>query len=110
MLTMTPKAAEAVKVLVDGSPFEDEAGLRIAPGEPTPQGTPLNLSIAPAPEPADQTVETDGATLFVEPAAAEALDEMVLDARIEQEQVQFMLKDAVGIDTTQSENGAGPAA
>jgi len=94
MLTMTPQAAEAVKKLVDDSPLDaDEGGLRISPGDPTPEGTPLNLTITAEPEPEDQTVEADGATLYVEPQAAEALDEMVLDARIEQQQVQFMLKE-----------------
>jgi iron-sulfur cluster assembly protein len=109
MLTMTPQAAEAVKLLIDDSPLDDEAGLRIAPGEPTPAGTPLSLTLVEAPEAADQTVETDGATLFLEPAAAEALDAMVLDARVEKEGVQFMLKDAdPGADV--SSNGNSPRA
>ena len=94
MLTMTPQAAEAVKKLVEDSPFDEaDGGLRIAPGEPTPQGTPLNLTLTADPEPEDRTVETDGATLYVEPQAAKALDQMVLDARIEQQEVQFMLKE-----------------
>lgn len=109
MLTMTPQAAEAVRLLIDDSPLDEEAGLRIAPGEPTPQGTPLSLTLVEQPEEADQTVEADGASLFIEPAAAEALDAMVLDARIEKEGVQFMLKDAEpGAEI--SPNGSSPTA
>jgi iron-sulfur cluster assembly protein len=107
MLTMTPKAAEAVRVLIDDSALDEGGGLRIAPGEPTPQGTPLSLTLVPEPEETDETVESDGASVFVEPQAAEALDAMVLDARIEQEGVQFMLKEASpGLNGTP--NGSSP--
>jgi iron-sulfur cluster assembly protein len=109
MLTMTPQAAEAVRLLIDDSPLDEEAGLRIAPGEPTPQGTPLSLSLVPEPEASDETVERDGATIFLEPQAAEALDAMVLDARVEEEGVQFMLKDAEP-GSNPSPNGTNPAA
>jgi iron-sulfur cluster assembly protein len=94
MLTMTDNAAEAVRQLSAGSGLEPEPGLRIAPGEPTTTGTPLELSLAPGPETNDQTVETGGATVYVEEELAAFLDDKVLDASVEDWRVRFRLGDA----------------
>jgi hypothetical protein len=54
MLTLTPTAADAVRALVAGAPVdEDTGGIRISSGEQTPHGTPLELALVDAPEPAD---------------------------------------------------------
>jgi iron-sulfur cluster assembly protein len=75
MLHMTDNAAEAVRQLSVDSGMEPEPGLRIAPGEPTSTGTPLELSLAPGPETNDQTVEEGGATVYVEEELAQFLDD-----------------------------------
>lgn len=83
MLTLTPDAAEAVRQLVSGSPVESGGGIRIAPGDPTPTGTPLQVTVAAEPEATDQTIEDGGARVFVDPDAADALDDRVLDAAVD---------------------------
>jgi iron-sulfur cluster assembly protein len=93
VLTLTPSAAEAVRQLADGSGLEPDPGLRISPGEPTPQGTPLQLDLTAGPDANDETVEEDGATVYVESRVAEFLDDKVLDATIETGGVRFTIAD-----------------
>jgi iron-sulfur cluster assembly protein len=94
VLTMTPTAAEAIRQIASRSGLEPDPGLRISPGPPTAEGTPLQLGLAGQPEPTDQTVESAGARVYVEAPVAEALDDKVLDAAVEGDQVRFALYDA----------------
>jgi Fe-S cluster assembly iron-binding protein IscA len=95
MLTITDNAAEAVRAISEGSGLAPDPGLRISVGEPTPQGTPLEISIAPGAEATDETVEEHGARVYLEDAVAPALDDKVLDAEMEGEQVRFALREAL---------------
>jgi iron-sulfur cluster assembly protein len=108
MLTLTPNAEQAVRQIVANSPVTDETGgLRIAPGEPTPEGVPLELTIVGAPEPDDKDAGTPEAHVYLEPTAAEALEDKVLDAEVDGNNIGFAL-----IDTSEpppSENGNGPS-
>src|ERR1041385_8438271 len=95
MLTLTPNAEEAVRKLVADSPIsEEEGGLRIAPGQPTPEGVPLELSIVGSPEPDDQDAGAPDAHVYLEPTAAEALEDKVLDAEIVGDTIGFTPTDA----------------
>ena len=77
MLTLTPNAEQAVRKLVADSPISEmEGGLRIAPGQPTPEGVPLELSIVGSPEPDDKDAGAPDAHVYLEPTAAEALDDL----------------------------------
>ena len=91
MLTMTENAAEAVKAIAEGSGLEPEPGLRIAPGAPTPEGTPLEIGLAGEAQPQDETVEAGGARIYLDPPAAEVLDDKILDASIDGGQVHFSI-------------------
>jgi len=95
MLTLTPNASDAIRQLTEQIPTEDAtAGMRIAPGEaPGGEGTALELSLVEAPEQADQTVQEAGATVYLEPAAAQLLDDKVLDAEVRDEGVAFQVLD-----------------
>ena len=104
MLTITDNAAEAVRQITAGSGLEPEPGLRITAGPPTPQGTPLELSLAAEPGPTDQTVEEGGAHVYLEEPVAVALDDKVLDVEIEGEEVRFAIHDVEPGST----NGTGP--
>jgi Fe-S cluster assembly iron-binding protein IscA len=107
MLTLTPNAEQAVRQLVANSPIsEEEGGLRIAPGQPTPEGVPLELSIVGSPEPQDQDAGAPDAHVYLEPTAAQALDDKVLDAEVEGNNIGFALLDAS--PPPPSDNGAGP--
>lgn len=94
MLTITDNAAEAVRLISEGSGLEPEPGLRISAGSPTAEGTPLEISIAPGAETTDQTVEEQGARVYLEQVVAPVLDDKVLDAEIEGDQVRFALRES----------------
>jgi iron-sulfur cluster assembly protein len=94
VLTMTDTAAEAVRAISAGSGLEPDPGLRISAGPPTPEGTPLEIGLAAEAEPNDATVEEGGARIYLEELVAPALDDKVLDAAFEGDQVRFALRDA----------------
>ena len=108
MLTITDTAAEAVRQISEGSGLEPDPGLRISAGPPTPQGTPLEISITAGAEANDQTVEEGGARVYLEELVAPALDDKVLDAEIEGDQVSFALRDAEPDLGSSSANGNQP--
>ena len=87
MLALTENVTEIVKQLEQEVPAI--SGLRIA-AEPDGQ----SLSVSPADQAAhgDQVVEQDGATVYVEEAAAQMLDAMVLDGGVDEDgNIQFAL-------------------
>jgi iron-sulfur cluster assembly protein len=93
VLTLTPRAAEVVRSLVEHSPAPDSGGLRIAAGEATGEGVPLELSLVEEPQALDETVEQEGATVYLDPNAAELLDDKLLDAQVAEDHVTFVLRD-----------------
>jgi Fe-S cluster assembly iron-binding protein IscA len=112
VLTLTPTAAEVVRHLVEESPSPDSGGLRIAAGEVTGEGVPLELSLVVEPQDADETIEQEGATVYLDPNAAELLDDKLLDAQVAEDRVTFVLReDEPGPEddlTRLSRNGSGP--
>jgi iron-sulfur cluster assembly protein len=105
MLMLTPSAQEAVRQIVAGAPIDDETGgLRIAPGEPTEDGIPLEMTLVDVPEQGDQDAGSPDAHVYVDQRAAEVLDDKLLDAQLEDGSVGFALLDAPG-----GTNGHGPA-
>jgi Fe-S cluster assembly iron-binding protein IscA len=78
MLTITDHAAEAIRSLAADAELPDGGGLRIAAPDPD-QG--LELSLAGQPAADDVVLSGEGVTIFLEPVAAEALDDMVLDVQ-----------------------------
>jgi iron-sulfur cluster assembly protein len=93
VLTLTPTAAAAVRQLMASAraSAEPHAGVRLSSGVPGPAATPLRVALADEPEAADQTIEEEGATVFVEPSAAEFLDDKILDASVEADGVRFTI-------------------
>jgi iron-sulfur cluster assembly protein len=91
MLALTPTAAQAVETIVSRPGLPDSAGLRISTpptGENTsgPTGT-LQMGVVEAPQPDDKIVE--GSSLYLEQGTAQFLDDKVLDADVEGDQVRF---------------------
>lgn len=86
MLTLTDEAQTAVRTLTQDPQAPESAGLRITPGD---EG--LELTLVAEPLPGDALIDEGGARVFVEPQAAELLDEQILDAQIEDGQVSFFL-------------------
>lgn len=79
MLTLTETAAEAVKQIVARVPQVEEGGVRI---RDTGTSNGFELSVAPDPQPADTVLVQDGARVFLDEAAALALDQSILDAEL----------------------------
>ena len=92
MLTLTSTAAEVVRTLVDQSSTPDSGGLRIA-AEDGPQGVALELTLVGEPEALDETVEQSGATVYLDPEAAQLLDDKLLDAQVAEDHVTFVLRE-----------------
>ncbi|WP_116047970.1 HesB/IscA family protein [Amycolatopsis palatopharyngis] len=83
MLAMTDAAAEAISAL---TAQQESAGLRFAVQAEQEAGAQLALSVAPAPEEGDQVLGTEnGAKVFLEPQAADFLDDKVLDVQQDDE-------------------------
>lgn len=80
MLAITETAAQAINTLVASSDLPEGAGLRIA-SQADEQSEGLALSVAPAPADDDTVLQGGGANVFLEPTAAQVLDEMVLDVQ-----------------------------
>lgn len=95
MLALTENATQAVEAIVAGQQLPDGGGLRVsavAPPEDSASPDPdLRLSVVEGPEPGDEVVE--GAPVYVEPSTAEIVSDKILDARVSEEQVQFMLRE-----------------
>jgi iron-sulfur cluster assembly protein len=83
MLTLTDSAVTAIRNLTSQPELPDETGLRIMSQQ---QGGPaFQVTLAESPVDGDQVIETEGARVFLEPVAAEALDDKSLDAQVDDE-------------------------
>jgi iron-sulfur cluster assembly protein len=93
LLALTDNAVEAVKSIVSSSESE-ASGLRVVAERAGTQAN-FQLSVAPLPAEDDEVIEEQGARVFLEPEAASLLDDKVLDASIEQNQVAFTIADQI---------------
>jgi iron-sulfur cluster assembly protein len=95
LLAITETAATAIKSLTASQEQPDEAGVRIAARETADLDTPdsLRLSVVEGPAEDDQVVEEHGAHVFLAPHAASYLDDKLLDANIDGQQVRFAISD-----------------
>jgi len=93
MLALTESAADAIREIVTAPEVPEGAGLRIATQPGSEQAEVLEVMIAAMPAENDQVMDDDGARVFVEAAAAELLDDKLLDARVEGTRVGFTLSD-----------------
>ena len=92
MLTITDSAGSAIRNLTSQSELPADTGLRImkqGAGAPS-----FELALTEGPAADDQVVEEGGARVFLEPAAAGALEDMALDAQVnEQGDIAFRISD-----------------
>jgi Fe-S cluster assembly iron-binding protein IscA len=70
-----------IRELVASTNAAGGAGLRISPAE-EPAGA-FALSVAPGPEQDDQVVAIEDGEVFLDPSAAQALDDKTLDADVD---------------------------
>jgi iron-sulfur cluster assembly protein len=89
VLTLTENASTIVKDIAAQQGGSVSTGLRISSEDPA-QG--LMVTSAEQPLPGDQTVESDGAVVYLDPPASQQLDDQVLDASVDETgRVQFAL-------------------
>ena len=93
VLAISEDAATAIRGIVESEGVPEGAGLRITREESTdPEGnarTDLRLSVVTGPEEGDQVLEAE--RVFVDPGAADLLNDKLLDADYVGDDVQFSL-------------------
>ncbi len=88
MLTLTPAAVDAVRSAISSEDAPPGAGLRItarAEGDEVE----IDLALVEAPSDGDQVVEEGGARIYLDPAAADALAGIELDAHTHGDHFHF---------------------
>ncbi len=102
MLTITPAASAAIVELLRSPAVPDGAAVRLMRGEDEAGEAGIGIALVDQPSPADEVIETaSGVEVFVEPAAAELLDDQELDAEVDAERIAFSFH-------PQPLNGGGP--
>ena len=88
MLALTENAAEVIRRLTEAPTAE---GVRISadPAAAEDPAAALQVELAAAPQEQDQVMEAGGAQLFLEPTALRILEDKVLDAGVEGDEVHF---------------------
>lgn len=93
MLAISEDAAAAIRGIVESQGVPEGAGLRITREEATDAGgnkrTDLRLSVVPGPQEGDEVLEAE--RVFVDPGAADLLDDKLLDADYVDDDVRFSL-------------------
>ena len=95
LLALTDDAVEAVRNIVSSSDeLPETGGLRLVAERAGTQAN-LQLSVVALPAEDDEVIEEQGVRVFLEPEAAALLDDKVLDASMEQNQIEFTIADQV---------------
>jgi iron-sulfur cluster assembly protein len=92
VLTVTPRAADAINVIVSSSPVP-QGGLKISGAPEGDSQAAFQLSVVEGPAGTDSIVEEQGSRVFLEDSVAPQLDNAVLDAQVEGDQVRFSLQE-----------------
>ena len=94
MLTLTDNAAEVIRNLTAQPGLPDETGLRISTDAQgaNGDGAGFRLALSQGPDQGDEVIEARQARVFVQPDAAQVLDDKMLDAEVnEQGEVAFLV-------------------
>jgi len=91
VLTITPAAEEALDAVVSADGIPEDCGVRITRGLGADGQPALGLTVTQEPEAGDEVVEETKVPVYVSPDVAPMLDDMVLDAQIQGDQVAFEL-------------------
>ena len=90
MLVLTQNASAVIDTIVDQAQLPAEGGVRIAGGSNGSDS--LSIATSDGPQATDQVVEDGSARVFLEHAAAEMLDDKILDAQLDDKGgVQFLI-------------------
>jgi iron-sulfur cluster assembly protein len=93
MLALTDSAVQAVQEILSSSEETPETGgLRLVAERGGAQ-TNFQLSVVALPAEDDEVIEEQGARVFLDPEVASLLDDKILDASLEPNQVAFTIAD-----------------
>ncbi len=95
MLAITPTAVEAIQGLTSQPGVPEGAGLKLSERQ-SPEGTAIELSLVEGPAESDQVLQADNAHVFVSAPLAPLLDDKVLDAGVDGDQIAFRLIEQPG--------------
>jgi Fe-S cluster assembly iron-binding protein IscA len=102
MLNLTPAATAAISTLLQDPDLPEGAGLRLQRGIDTEGESAIGIAIVSEPEPDDELVSGPSEVeVFLAPDVADLLDDQVLDAEIQDQNVAFTIR-------PQSVNGRPP--
>jgi len=91
MLTLTDQAVTAIRNLTTRPGLPAQTGLRIAQGEADTGG--LALSLSDGPQAGDRVIDETDIQVFLQPEAADALEDKELDAQVSEDgEVSFLLQ------------------
>jgi iron-sulfur cluster assembly protein len=89
VLTLTDRAAETIRTLISQPGVPADTGLRMS--LPDGDAGALTLSLE-GPQPGDAVIEDAGAKVFVQPDAADILEDRELDGQLDEDgQASFIL-------------------
>ena len=91
MLTITQNAEQALDAVVAAENAPEGAGVRISQGVGADGRAAVGLAVAPAPEPGDAVVDDANVPVFLAAEVADLLDDKILDAQVEGDQIAFQL-------------------
>jgi iron-sulfur cluster assembly protein len=93
VLTITDNAEQALDAVVAAENAPEGAGVRISQGVGADGQPAVGLALAAAPEPGDAVVEDANVPVFVASEVADLLDDKILDAQVEGDQIAFQIGD-----------------
>jgi iron-sulfur cluster assembly protein len=100
MLAITKEAAAAVDGIVASRDSPDESGIRLSLAPAAQDGggaqAEIQMNLAPGPESGDEVL--DEAPVYLEPAAADALDDKLLDAEVHGDRVRFAVREKADLN------------
>jgi iron-sulfur cluster assembly protein len=91
VLTITEQAEEALDAVVAAENAPEGAGIRISQGMAADGQPAMGLALAVAPEPGDAVVEDTNVPVFLAPEVAGLLDDKILDAQVDGDQIAFRI-------------------
>jgi Fe-S cluster assembly iron-binding protein IscA len=96
MLAVSDSAAQAIGDILEQQQAPAGAGLRIGVVSQDGEGAQIGLGLVPGPQENDAIVEHNGAQVFVGEEVTEILDDKVLDAQSDGQQIAFTVRDQDG--------------
>jgi iron-sulfur cluster assembly protein len=91
LLTITENAEQALDAVAAAENAPEGAGVRISQGVGADGQPAVGLALVPGPQPGDAVVDQANTPVFLAAEVAEMMDDKILDARVEGDQIAFRL-------------------